>query len=130
MAGKCRPAQVQKIAVDSIATPRISDIRVATTPGKVSSAVKSSGASTKVSKPVKEASSESKTETEDVKENGKKAIASPKSKTEPKTYLEMALLACQNLKSRKGCSLSAIAKYVVQEFPVKVLLAFFFLYLS
>ena len=99
---------------------------MATTPGKVSSAVKSSGASTKVSKPVKEASSESKTGTEGAKENGKKAIASPNGKTEPKTYLEMALLACQNLKSRKGCSLSAIAKYVVQEFPVKVLYAFFF----
>ena len=98
-----------------------------TTPDKVPDTVKTPGASVvDVSEPVEKASPEPKIETKDETEFDKITIASPDSKTEPKTYLEMALLACQHLKSRKGCSLSAIAKYVVQEFPVKVLFAFIF----
>ena len=106
------PAQVQKKTAKNISTPRNVEVKVTATPEKVPDAPKASAsAKTKVgTKPAKKATTKKK-----------KADASPSAKTDrPLTYLDMAIQACQILKSRKGCSLSAITKYLVKEFPVKV----------
>ena len=106
------PAQVQKKTAKNISTPRNVEVKVTATPEKVPDAPKASAsAKTKVgTKPAKKATTKKK-----------KADASPSGKTDrPLTYLDMAIQACQVLKCRKGCSLSAITKYLVKEFPVKV----------
>ena len=105
------PAQVQKQTPENAPAPHNVEVEVTKTPEKVPDAPKTSASAKVGTKPVKKATTKTK-----------QADASPNVKTDrPITYLDMAIQACQILKSRKGCSLSAIAKYLVQKFPVKVL---------